>query len=1035
MKSLLILYLLLSQSLVKADELDRIEILTPIAYDLQTSSTKTMQSKVLVSLGDLVNIDIAAIVNNKIAPNSKALAKYFPAPGELDLFVNSIVAEGKNNIIGNSLTDGKLIKFYEHIGKKLIGGITDKILATSGVKDADRREIWVKKILLPFQGCINRSKNSKYDADHCIEALIKSFALSAGVGLVYELSKSSLDSALPKAQRDAFNLSQVQLYKNCLKKTKSANEDVEPCALEAMSSGVQKITDLKLSKVINSASSSPATAKSIKQTVWSEFATCTKKVGSDENIKIGLNEQFIDCIDTLIKNTGMQLVQDKIQNTPTLQLSFSKSELSKLATDKVQDFKECADDLKKSSTRKNGMLDTYICETAITNDLTYQVVLKSLAQTAKEAFKKDKNQDMVIKISDEGKTFLDQCWDNKQTLNSREACLRKTILSYSQNIGFIKLDKSIPSDLKNKKELIQKSLKELGNCLEQKIPRNISEDKNLKSQTDFCANRTTLSVALQVANESITSIATEKKISEVETKMMIKSFVEDKFANCLGATPSEEKLDDCTGNLKTSVAISMATNQVRTSAEGKLSPDKTNELVLKLVNQNFGNCIGKNPSSKTLDDCVGELTKSATKSIVIGYEKKQIKEQINADLTPDQLKLVEDKFIKCVDETTLSTETLKIINECTKQFALSFARALGELKLNFLMKSVLGLNTYKEQKDNINQSLEKYNECLDNLEKFSIQDGVLEKLSSCTDGLERRGLNIVSSTVYAWMSTQEKDAATNMIKNEFAKFIPCLGGFLPPTPFDPNLKNDVDSILKPVSLYLSQYIEYSPEDAKRTFDEIVKSLSSDLKDVATNPESRKALIDSLYKNGALDQFLKSMVLSQIKETFDQISDSELPNELRSQLLNKKTFDKIFMSSEGKLIVDMVMEKILKPVLMDQASLKSPLIVAGMDSIKDKVIKLLVFSPLFGEQIIKSSVQNKINEMNGLTHFFAKVLYGGDSLVWDKVRNTPDGKIAEAYIRDNILLPRFKGISLTKAVENKYNSDAELLVKAAVKKYD
>ncbi|MDD4972876.1 MAG: hypothetical protein PHY93_00915 [Bacteriovorax sp.] len=1033
MKRLLIFPCLLTATFLKADELDSIVIITPTSYERASSSSQTIKSKVTVTIGDWINTDVSKEVKKKIAPYSKDLSNYFPKPGELDAFVDKVVSEGKNTIIGNNLSDEKLIRFYGHLGNNLIGGIADKILSTEGIKDPARRELWVKKILNPFQSCIGKSNNSQYDASRCMDALTTSLVPSAGIGLVYELSRSNLNSALPENQRASFDNNQVNIYKECIKKTLGGASDVKKCALQAMRSGVLKVTDLKLSKTITDASSSPAAAKSIEQAVWPGFTTCTQQVGTDKNSNTGLSEQFMGCIDNLVKTTGMQLVSDKLNTNASIKANFSKVELAKLTTDKVQSFKECIEDQQKNNIRKDGMLDTAKCETAITNDITYKVVAKTLVQTANDSFKSDHSA--ATTAGNRGKQLLDQCWSNDQIPKQRELCLRKTILSFSQVIASAKLDKAIPSDLKNKKELAQSSLKELASCLEKQLPANISEAHDLGAQTSVCSNQLTRKVALQVAKDSVRSKAIESKMSEADADKLVKTFVEQKFMNCIGTIPTDEKLENCSGELKKNVAVTLASSLIRANATGKVSPAETEVLITKLVTQKFSGCIGTNPSNGKLNDCIGELTKGATKSIVLSYEKKQIKDQLNTESTPTKLKPVEDNFVACVDRPYPTAEVSKSLGECTKEFALEFARNLGNLKLNSLMKSVLGLNYYNDQKKDIDQILNKYNECLDDLKKFDLEDGLLDKLTICTDGLERRGLSFVTGTVNTWMSSDEKDAATVMVKNEFANFIPCLGAFLPPSPYSQKLQANADSILKPISLIISQYIEYSPEDAKRTLDDIIKQLSTDLKDVASNPASRKALIDSLYNNGALDQLLKSMVRSEVKNAFDKMAESELPKDLRAALLTKENFDKIFASDEGKVIKDMVMVKILKPVLMDQVNMKSPLMLAGMDSVKDRVVKMLINSPQFGEQIIKISVQNKINDMGVFTHFIAKVLYGSNSLNWEKVRTSPDGKIAEAYIRENILLPKFKGQILSKADENNYNDEAEKLVKAAVKKYD
>jgi hypothetical protein len=1034
MKHILTIFLLLcSNTTVFAGDLDDISLITPLSYDRAHSSSQTIKSKMKVTVGDWINTDVVAAVKAKIDPYKKDLASYFSTQAELDSFVSKIAEEGKNSIIGNDLTDAKLIRFYEHLGNKLIGGLADRILLKEGVTDPARRALWVNKMLVPFQGCIGKANNSQYDASHCVDALSTSLVPSAGIGIVYELSRSSLGSSVPDNQKAAFYKDQVNLYKECMKKGTGQASDVKKCALVAMRSGVQKVTDTQLTATIKKSASSPATAASIKQNVWPGFTACTTKVGTDTASKMGLSDQFMNCIDDLIRSTGSLLVQDKLGNNNSIKSNFSKNEVTLLVNDKVLTFQKCVDELKKNNVRVNGMLDTDKCESSITNEITYKVVLKTLSKTASDSFKNA--PDVSSDLSKQGKLLLDQCWSNDQSAAGREKCLRKTILAFSQSVATIKLDKAVPSNLTIKNDLIKSSLKDLDKCLDKQLPQNISDAQNIGALTAVCSDKLTSNVAQVVARESVRLKAVDSKLSPEETEQLLATNVDRNFNACLGAAPSDEKLDKCSGELKRNVAMTLATKQIRTNAQGKISPQETDVLVNNLVTQKFGACIGNNPSDTVLDSCVAKLTTSATQSLVLGYEKKQIKEQLNTDKTPSKVKPVEEEFIACVNKERSVEKTSAELDECTKQFSLGFAKSLGELKLTSLLKSVLGTEGYNDQKKNIDDILAKYNSCIDDLKPVAMNDGLLDKLTVCTSGLERRGVNFVTSTVNTWMSTEQKDAATIMVKNEFANFVPCLGSLMPATPYTQQLDKDVKSVMKPVALLLSNYIEYSPDDAKKTLEEITKKLSTDLKDVATNPNARKELIDYLYNSGALDQFLKSMVRAKVKESIDQTPESELPKELRASLMSKANFDSMFGTLEGQAIKNMVMEKILKPVLMEQANMDSPLMTAGMNAIQDRVTRMLVNSPNFGDQIIKSSIQNKINDMGGMTRFFAKVFYGSSSLNWEKVRTTIDGKAAEDFIREKVLLPKFQGKPLSKKDEEKIMAEAEKLVKAAVKNYD
>ena len=1029
MKRFFTLYLFIFATLLNAEELDNISLITPALYEKTSSSTQTFKSKFKVGLGDLINLDVASIVKDKIAPYSKDLSNYFSGPAELDAFVDKIISDGKNNIIGNSLTDEKMIRFYEHIGSKLIGGVADKVLATEGIKDPERRELWLKKILAPFQACIGKSKNSQYDAAHCMDALTSSLVPSAGMALVYELSRSNLDPALPKGQRASFNIARVDIYTECIKKNTINTENIKTCALSSMKSGILKVSDLKLSKTINDTFSSTALTKSIKQAVWPDFNYCIQKVGVGKNYSSDFSKQFLNCIDELIESTGMQMVKNKINTNTTVKEKFSKTELVKLTFEQAQSFKNCIKDLKKKNLRVDGILDTSRCETSVTNDVTYNVVAKTLVQLANDSFKSDRPS--AIKVGNEAKLLLDKCWSNNQDSKKREECLRSTILAFSQEIATVKLDNAIPNDLKNKKELTQSTLAELATCLEAKLPINISEANNLDAQASACTNKITRDLSLKVARELVMKNAKEHNISESEAQDLIKNYVESKFSACIGTTLTDEILDNCSGELKRNVILTMAKSQIREKAAGKINPAELNVLVNRFIDLELNLCLGSHPTDLQLNGCVDNLSKSATKAIVLSNGKKQIEEQLNTEDTPLELSVIEDDFVVCVERPYSTADMSKSLDECTKQFALEFARGLGKLKFNLLMKSVLGLNSFNEQKNNLDQILATYNECLDELKKISIEDHLLDKLTVCTDELQHNGKGMVSNTINTWMSEGEKNSNSIKIKNDFANFIPCLGNLMPATPYTPQIENTQNSILKPMSLMISQYIEYSPENAKLALDEITKKLSNDLKDVASNPDSKKALIDSLYANGALNQFLKSMVRSQVKEAFDKISESQIPKDLRAALLSNENFDKIFASPEGQIIKDIVMEKILKPALMEQASMDSPMIMAGLESVKNKVVEMLIKSKDFGEVIIKTGVQKQIDSKVANSPFYARWYVYAFPRNWDNLRTSTKGRAAEVYIRDNILLPKIKGIVLTELEIKSRTEEAEKLIKSAI----
>ena len=1534
---------------IEAAELDPISLITPVAYNRKSSMAETAKSKIKSGTASTFSVDIEKRVLSKIAPYNADLRGYFSSQADLDKFLKSIIQRGVREYLSD-VTDANLIKFYKYLGNNLIGALSSRILEKEGVKDSSRRDLWTKKILVPFNDCIANANNSQYDANHCLEALTSSLVPSAGISVVFELTRTNLSSTLPLNERNTFNIEQVNRYKTCMKTTKSSSSDVKKCALTSMKAGVLKVTDKSLTKIINDKSSSKVKAAAIKKLVWPTFESCSGKVGLNPNSKESYPDQFKGCIDNLVQATGAELVEDKITTTPSIAAVFSASEVNKLALDKSFQFKACAENQKKKGAEVNGMLDTSICETAITNDVTYKVVSQTLRNTAADSFKKNKTQ--ANKVSNEAIKLLDQCWNKNQSSSAGEACLRKTIVALSGTIATIKLDEAIPDNTPGKAKLTKSSVADLTQCIDKVLPKNISESSNLTNKIDGCidnmiqstgsnlvtnkilntpaiaaafstselnklaaeqsakfkacaenqkkknatkdgildtspcedavTNEVTYKVVVQtfkktaddsfqknktqaskVANEGIklldkcwsnnqtpssreaclrksivafsgvvatikldeaipdntpgkaninkTSVATltqciekvlPKNISEsneISNKLdgcidnMIKatgsSLVINKISNndsvtnalspaevkklaleksaqfekcaevqkkkgaskngILDLTPCEDaitndviykvvsetlrktasdsfkndklkasqvgnagiklldkcwssnqssasreaclrktivsfsesvatvklndaipsnmptksdlnkssvaaltqciekelpknisesrdlssKIDSCTGKLTKNVALKVAEFQIRDTAGANLNSLETDTLVRSLVLDDFSKCIGQEPSDSKLDQCSGTLTtkaakhisgvsftkevngylqkvgglqslginqaqvdnflrdlnntnaacidkkssslvmdqvnscikdsvkkiafffgdlqlnksignmyngreadkrlveaqfrkslddclnnkqgkeysisdftnnlytcsdnvsnsislavgkdqvdtslnqylkdrpgidlkdkrdvignellsnfkncmssstkqnicidklkRTATQSIVINYGRVEAKIQMNAETTPAELKPVEDNFMACTNTPSEGEALASKLDDCTKRFALDFAKELGTLKLNYLLKQALGTDGYLTQKNEINGILNVYYDCLNNLNSIKMSDGLTEKLGLCTNGLTNRGTNLVRSNINSWMTTEQKDSATIRIKNEFSNFLPCLSNLLPSSPYSPQLQQNIESNIKPLVHLLGQYIDYNPDNAKQTLNGIIQKLSIDLNDVSATKKAKNELLDFLYESGGLDQFLKAIVRGTVKDSLAGISQKDVPQDLRDILLRKENFEQIFNTPEGEKIKLMVMDKLLRPALIDGADMKGLAFKGSMDKIKEDVVKLLVNAPSFGEQAIKYSIQGQMNDMPGITKFFAKALYSVDSLEWDKLRLTPKGIEAENYIKKMVLTPKFTGVVQTPAEIKNASDEAERLIKIAVKNY-
>ncbi len=960
-----------------ATDISAISLYEPISYHRDSSFLQYAASKVGVStIGQFLNIDEE--IKEHIMPFAPKLSKYYPRPNEFSNLINESLIEINKTIVKGKITDDKVTQIYSYVGNNIISKIIDRIMEKEGVLDPKRRQYWRNKIVAPFNSCITTSVNSQFTAKNCMNALSAGLIPNIGIGIVYELSQASLSSALPTNEQTNFNLAQVSIYKDCITNflPKIEPENVSTCALKAMKDGVVKITEPKLNQTLQNSSSSIDRSNNIKSQVWSPFKTCVQEVGSQSASSRTLANQFNDCVDQLVQSTGVEIVKDKVEKNKSLILTFNKSELKKLSNEKSAQFKKCSDELLAKNIRKNGIIDTSTCENEITNDLIYQSVLKKFNESAFEQVKGTDIDANQLGIS--GKKILDSCWSQKHGPTQRESCLRKSLVEFSTIIASKRLDFSIPAAVQNKEKIKNDSLVSFKKCLNKNLPLSISDESNLSAKMDPCTSSLLHSATGSVVEESV-----EAAIKE---------------------------------NLKDKKNIDLLSERNR---------------VRKLILDNFHQCMSSQ-SKGDLTPCTDSATKDATLAIALSAGRVSRTEQLQKSKTPSKEYLaIEEKLKSCTNTDLTGVPLTKHLDDCKKSFVIEVARNLGIEKFENTLKDLLGPKKYEASLPHTKIMLKKYNDCLDNL-YADFQD-----VSICTNQLSRDGELVFKENVNQWMSTEEKDAATLAIKAQFTNFLPCLGGLFSTGGSTPasEVDQNIAPLMEVVSKAIAQYIEYSPENAKQNLDEIINLLAKDLRETSDSSVARKNLVDLLYKNGAFDQFLKSYVKKIVSDSFADIPDSFLPKDLKASLISKENFDAIFNGPEGQKIKESVLRDLINPIIIDGKSGSSPEMVAKVAQVTNQVTQLLVNSPHFGEKIIASQVQGSIDNLNVFKGIFVRVFYGGsNALDWQKVRTTPEGQLAENYIKENIMTPKFKTIKLSEKETKARNDEAERLVSLAVKKY-
>ncbi len=1066
----LCLYLIFKGPLLLAAETGVFDIITVSPYEVSAASLlpslKTVGSEIKskgATVGDALGvIDIVEEAKNRIEPFKNKMIEYFPNAAALDTFINQKLTDGRNKTIGIENSDTNILLFFSNIGHELIGGIVDKALEKKGIKDPKRRKFWIQQTLLPFSSCIGGAKNAFFDGMKCLENIAPNLPPNIGLALVYELTNTKLVPGWEKARPNILK-DQVSAYKLCLSKrtltSDQATENVQDCAMKTIKNGIVDLSEFKLSETLNKSASSDKQIKRIKGEALGKYKHCVAKIAPPREDQLEqkdqLEDQFINCIDKLMFDAGNLLVEDQIINKPELKETFSPTEIFSISLESKNDFKDCLENLKAKNIREDGLLKNEICKNLVTNNVTYKAILKKFAVTSADSFKDDSI--LIQSQATEGKRLLDKCWDKNQTEVKRNQCLRKTIIAFAQSTANIKLNQSIPDELCSKNTLLKDSLNQLTTCLENQLTASPSEDKKLENKINKCKNQLTLKMAKIVSEESLKNKAAEIKMNPTQTDKLIQELVSSQFVSCLGTVPSEEIVNRCGSELKRKASLSLASFIFNEKAQGKIPPEDIEKLNTSLIKENFSQCLGSTPDDSKITECSNTLTKEATKAITLASGKIQLKKVLNASIVPSVLIPVEESFIACIDKTSFPVPEKKICikeetpiqetpsptDECVKQFAFDFAKSLGELKLLDLMKTILGNTDYLDQKPKFEDMISKYNTCLDEAKPYSLEGGFLNKMTECTNSLQNKGILYVSSTISSLMSNGEKDAATIMIKEDFSLLITCISDLLPPSPFSEKQKENAESLLRPVAQFLANYIDYSPGDAKRTIEDIIKILAKDLSETIKDEKGKEEakaklkaeLLDMLYQRGALDQFLKSMIQEEMKIGLKDIPEEELSEETRKYLLSKAPYESLFKSEEGKMIKDMAMEKILKPVLIGKLSMSSPLIDEAKKEVKARTTEILVNSSIVGGKIIKMGVQDKINKkLNIITKTLIKVAGKEKSVNWENVRSTPKGQAAEKFIRENIVMPKFKKLAISPEELKKAEDEAQRLVKEAIKSY-
>lgn len=564
--------------------------------------------------------------------------------------------------------------------------------------------------------------------------------------------------------------------------------------------------------------------------------------------------------------------------------------------------------------------------------------------------------------------------------------------------------------------------------LEGCLDREISEKRPLDAARDAetCYKKSIRGVVGFIGKLQFDAETVELYASRPERKSQLRQGLLGKLDACADqGIRSSMPLDrfvafmkDCGDRSAAELTMEVATDEIEIAVEryladgphGKFQAER--ERVRAEILADFRRCMGGGPSER--GSCVDRLQRQAYETIGIAAGSAQVRLQLG-ERKPREIQAAEQSFSACVARAPDGAGLSNALKECTKSYTLRTANVVGDLKVRQALKSAMGAGGYAEGLPAIESAIADFRGCLKQAGALEMGDELMKRITDCAARLQNDARGVVQARIRKLMGDPVTGSDPAQSARELlARALPCLDGLMASTPTASveQAGVDPDGILDAMVKYLRDYIDYDAEKAHKDVGLILSELQNDLT-VVGHEAARRKLVQLLVDRGALDQVIKSVVKANVSQTFSAMPEEErLARDVESRLLAQGTYDRVFSAPEGAIIRDRIVEGVIKPVLLEGKSMKHPAVLAAAAGARRDIGTLLTDSDDFGTILISASVQRKMDDLDVASRFFARLLYGKESLDWSRVRSTEKGKAAELYIRQSILRPKLTGEELS-----------------------
>lgn len=519
-----------------AGELSSVPLIATKKYD-PTREQNRGGAEFLSAIGGAVAgifVDVPAKIEaeaqSKLA--TPEMAKYFSSRAEREQIAKRISAEAKRKYLANGTSNKALIQATQFAANEIIRTVVNRVMETEGARDAQRRGLWIEKILAPINSCINASK-AYSEATTCLETFQADIGSNLGQAIGYELINQELGPQLARAF--------PARYVKCLQPEKAgADKRMMGCVLDNVRKSIAGYGKDKA--LLIAQKEVPNSAAKIVAATGPAFEKCLSTAKTKDD--------FRNCADRFSIATGSEIAAEAVRINPQVQKQISGAGLEALVKRTRENFAACMENnLTENKRDAAGGIETAACANLVRYDaakvVAYELFRQNIA--ANVSGSKEEKEKFGTRIY----RLLDACWNSSQGEAVNNACLRSTVQQLVSQIADPQLTKELPAPLIAREPRFKEGLlTELRSCLESRLPTNMMEADDTNERVAGCTGKITRAAGLKVAEFQFREILFGRTKDTRLVDRMVNDIIKKDFGNCLGESPVKAVLDRCSIQLR-----------------------------------------------------------------------------------------------------------------------------------------------------------------------------------------------------------------------------------------------------------------------------------------------------------------------------------------------------------------------------------------------------------------------------------------------------------------------------------------------------